>query len=64
MEIADEKVAVFERERHEGAAHENELNLIHRVTQTTQLVDAAAGLDEGVIAGRGGKEERVSELVR
>ena len=34
VEVADEEVAVVEGERHEGAAHEDELHLIHTVAKT------------------------------
>ena len=55
VEVADEEVAVVEGERHEGAAHENELHLVHGVAQAPELVEAAAGLDERVVSGQ---EER------
>lgn len=44
MEVADKVVPVIRGQAHKGAAHEDELHLVHHVTQLQQLVHSAASL--------------------
>ena len=50
MQLGDEVVAVGLGQGHEGAAHDDVLDLVDRVAQGLELVDAASGLLEGVVA--------------
>lgn len=51
VQIAHEEVLVVRVQRHEGAAHHDELHLVHGVSQSPQLIHAAARLTEGVVPG-------------
>ena len=51
VELGDELFAVLWGEGHEGAAHDDVLDFVDAVAETADLVYAAAGLFEGVVAG-------------
>lgn len=54
VEVADEVVLVGGVEGHEGAAHDDVLDLVYVVADGSELCDAAPGLAEGVIPGADG----------
>ena len=65
VEVPDEVVLVLVLERHEGAAHHDELHLVHRVAQLPELVHAILRLQVRVvsaIANRGGNRTLEKDL--
>ena len=53
VEVPDEVVLVLVLERHEGAAHHDELHLVHRVAQLPELVHAILRLQVRVVSAIG-----------
>ena len=58
MQIANEIIAVLLAQAHEGAAHDNELDLVDGVAELPELLEAVPGLQVGVVAGADGAHRR------
>lgn len=50
MQIADEIVAVFFGQTHEGAAHHNEFDLVDGVAELLELLHAMSSLGERIVS--------------